>query len=191
MVLVDFLMKYPKNRFSLLHFNHGTDCCDEAEEFVRDFAAKKGIELDVGRIGRDRSESESQEEYWRKCRYGFFSKFSDEPILMAHHLNDCAETWIMTSLSGNPQLIPYRNEKYGIVRPMLAVPKSEIEDWAKRHSVEFVTDRSNYDTKIRRNYVRHVMMEHALAVNPGLLGMVRNKVIAAYAAGETAEKAAA
>ena len=107
--------------------------------------AEFGIECHVGRIGRRRAKGESQEEYWRNERYAFFEKFKASPIVTCHHLGDAVETWVMSSLHGEGKLIPYRNARYNIMRPFLCTPKSEIEDWAERHGVEYVTDGSNFD----------------------------------------------
>lgn len=180
MVLVDFLRRFPHNDFDILHFNHGTECCDEAEDFVRSYCSRNGLSVHVGRIRSDRAHDESREEYWRRNRYGFLSGFSDEPILMAHHLNDCAETWIMTSVSGRPSLIPYHNARYNVYRPFLSVPKSDIEAWARHHGVSNVYDASNSDTSIHRNYVRHVMMPNVLKLNPGFLTTMRRKVVDSF-----------
>ena len=180
MTMMNFLMKYPKNKFDVLHFNHGTECCEEAETFVVDFCTKNGIEYHIGRISRERREGESREEYWRNERYAFFKKFSDEKIIMTHHLNDCIETWIMTSMRGIPQLIPYSNPKYNIIRPFLLVPKAEIDDWIKRNNVEHVYDRSNSDTTLTRNYVRHVMMDHVRHLNPGIEKTISKMILEKY-----------
>lgn len=182
MVIVDFLRQYPKNRFDLIHFNHGTESCSEAEEFLREFAKENSLEIHVGRISNEmRRKDESQEEYWRRHRYAFFRKFSDKPILLAHHLNDCIETFVMTALQGRPLLIPYANPKYNIIRPFLLTPKSEITDWSTRHHIPFVTDASNNDLSLRRNYVRKVMMPHILHVNPGIAKTVSRLIRSAYA----------
>ena len=180
MILVDFLRRFPKNKFDIIHFNHGTECCGEAEEFVTSFCRGAGIECHVGRISGSRGKNESQEEFWRNKRYEFFSKYSDKPILLSHHLNDAIETWIMTCACGNPQLIPYCNPKYNIIRPLLATSKADIEKWAKNHGVKYVVDRSNFDTDIRRNYVRHEMMKHFYAINPGIETSIRKRVMAEY-----------
>lgn len=180
MVLVDFLLKYPQNKFDILYFDHGTECCKEAADFVAQFCRKKGIVLHIGKICRERDKNESQEEYWRNCRYEFLSRYSDEPILMAHHLKDVIETWVMSSLNGNPQIIPYCNPKFNVIRPMLLVPKSEIDEWASRHSVEYVLDRSNLDTRITRNYVRHNMMPAIYHVSPGIEKILQKKIIQNY-----------
>lgn len=181
MVFADFMLRFPRRKFEIIHFNHGTEYCDEAEAFVRAFAERNRIPFHSDRIADPEvPDGESRENYWRDARYSFFSKFSDRPIVTCHHLNDCVETWIMTSLTGNPRLIPYRNARYNVIRPFLAVPKSEIESWAARHHVKYVTDGSNFDTSIRRNYVRHVMMEHVRKVNPGIETTVRNLVLKAF-----------
>lgn len=177
MVMLDFLMKYPKNDFDVIHFDHGTECCVEAVEFITDFCGKHGIDCHVGRISGSRAAGQSREEYWRNARYEFFAGFSDRPIILSHHLNDAIETWIMTSMHGNPQIIPYRNPKYNVIRPFLSVPKTEIAAWAKRHSVEYVVDRSNYDVNIRRNYVRHELMPHIYKLNPGIEKTVWKQVM--------------
>lgn len=180
MMLVDFLMRYPKNKFEILHFNHGTNCCQESDEFVTDFCVKHGIPLHKDKISTLRQPNESQEEYWRNARYAFFAKHSDRMILMSHHLNDCIETWIMTSLNGQPKLIPYYNPKYNIIRPLLATPKTAIKEWLERHNVPYVFDKSNDDINLRRNRVRHCMMEHVYAINPGIETTIKKKVVESY-----------
>lgn len=177
MVFLDFLMRYPQNRFDVLHFNHGTEYCDNAEKFVVAFCRKHGIVCKTGRIGRERRKDESQEEYWRNERYRFFSRYRRIPIVTCHHLGDVVETWIMSALHGEAKLIPYRNGRYNIIRPFLATPKSEIEAWAVRHGVEHVVDGSNLDTSLKRNLVRLEMMPLVLQVNPGIEKVLAKKVI--------------
>ena len=78
MVFLDFLRRYPKNRFDVLHFNHGTQYCDEAESFVKAKCAEFGIECHVGRIGRRRAKGESQEEYWARKLVWVYRKLLTE-----------------------------------------------------------------------------------------------------------------
>lgn len=177
MAMMSFLMKYPRNKFDVLHFDHGTPYCKEAREFITDFCKKHGIECHVGTISRKRNPDESQEEYWRNERYAFLKKFSEKKIVMTHHLTDCIETWVMSSMCGNPQVIPYYNPKYNIVRPLLLNPKSAINDWIKDNKVEYVYDKSNSDTSIKRNYVRHVMMKDIYHVNPGIEKTIKKIVL--------------
>lgn len=177
MVFLDFLLRYPQNRFDVLHFNHGTKYCDEAERFVVDFCKRHKLVCKVGRISRERLKGESQEEFWRNERYRFFSKYKRLPIVTCHHLGDAVETWIMSALHGEAKLMPYRNARYNIIRPFLATPKSEIEDWAKRHKIKHVLDGSNLDTSLKRNLVRIKMMPLVLEVNPGIEKVVAKKIL--------------
>lgn len=180
MVLIDYIRNNPKSKFDILYFNHGTPSCLKAEKFLDKFCSDNGITLIKGYISRERAKNESQEEYWRNERYNFFSKYSSEPIILAHHLNDCVETWVMTSLRGNPSLIPYHNPKYNIYRPFLMVSKKEITEWSKRKNVEWVLDSSNNDTSLNRNYVRHIMMEQIRVINPGIEKTIAKKILESY-----------
>ena len=103
-----------------------------------------------------------------------FSKFKDKPIVTCHHLNDCAETWTMTSLKGTPRLIPYKNGN--IIRPFLLVSKKEIEDYCERKNIEYSQDLTNFDVNIPRNRIRHNVMNELLLVNPGFFRMLREKI---------------
>lgn len=181
MALVDFLRRYPKNKFDLIHFNHGTKSCDEAESFLCEFAKKTGLKLTVGTISdKIIPKGVSREDYWRKARYSFFSRFSDKPILLGHHLNDCVETYVMTALQGTPRLIPYSNPKYNVIRPFLLTPHSELLEWDRRHHVDYVMDASNNDVTIKRNYVRKVLMDGIRIVNPGIETTVAKRIRAEY-----------
>ena len=182
MVFLDFLMKYPKNKITILHFDHGTCYCKEAHEFVYDFCIRNKLPFVIQTIWpQDKKEkNESWEVYWRRCRYKFLSEFKDKSIIMCHQLNDCIETWVMTSMSGNPRLIPYYNSKYNIIRPFLCVSKSQVDEWRKHHNVKCVIDGSNYDLRIKRNYVRHVMMKNIYELNPGIEKSIRRKIIEEY-----------
>src|SRR5690625_5484408 len=57
--------------------------------------------------------------------------------------------------------IPYtRNEgSYRIIRPLLHVPRTAIEDYARRHRVIYVEDETNSVTGHTRNYIRHNLMK--------------------------------
>lgn len=169
MVVLDFLLRGRKSVHAL-YFNHGTPHGDEAEDFVKRRCESLGVPFTIGTITRDKLPRESREEYWRNQRYEFFQSFTN-PIVMCHHLDDCIENWLFSALNGQPRTIPYRNRN--VIRPFLLTPKSELEKWGKSKSVETIQDPSNNDVAYMRSYIRHNLVPHALAVNPGL-----HKVIA-------------
>jgi tRNA(Ile)-lysidine synthase TilS/MesJ len=49
--------------------------------------------------------------------------------------------------------------------------------WCVRKGVPTITDPSNDDTKYRRNYIRHTMMPHVLAINPGIRKTIKKKIL--------------
>jgi tRNA(Ile)-lysidine synthase TilS/MesJ len=49
--------------------------------------------------------------------------------------------------------------------------------WCVRKGVPTIDDPSNDDTKYRRNYIRHTIMPHVLAINPGIKKTIKKKVL--------------
>lgn len=173
MAVLSFLMnRATKPRVA--YFNHGTAHSNSAEGFVRAFCDKHSLELSVGRIQHERASRESFEEYWRNERYAFLYSLST-PVVTAHNLNDCMETWIFTSLNGEGRLIPYRNRN--VIRPFRQTLKAELVSWCVRRGIAWAEDLSNTNTAYARNRIRHNIMPEAVLVNPGLDKVIRKKIL--------------
>lgn len=173
MAALDFLRR--NKRVRVLHFNHGTSGADTAEAVVRDYCFEHGLDLTVGHLDEAPGKGQSLEDFWRQARYSFFEEECSElPVVTCHHLDDVAETWLFTSLNGNPKLIPSHRGNY--LRPFLETRKAVFEDWCDRKEVPFHYDNSNSNVKFTRNYIRHELMPKALRVNPGLHKVLRKKV---------------
>jgi len=88
-------------------------------------------------------------------------KFNCDYILTAHHANDLVETILMHLDSGcgieGLKGIPKKNQH--IIRPLLTYEKSEIKKYIKRKKINFILDESNNDVRIKRNYIRHKILE--------------------------------
>lgn len=173
MAVVDFLRK--NHTVHVLYFDHGTQHSTTAGVFVGNYCNEHGLGLKYGRITRDRERDESQEEYWRNERYKFFSTINSD-IITCHHLDDCVETWVWSSMHGQGKTIPYRNKN--VIRPFRLTRKRDLELYANLNNIKYVEDKSNSDTRFTRNYIRHEMMPHVLKVNPGIHKMLRKKMIA-------------
>ena len=173
MTVVDFLRK--NHTVHVLYFDHGTQHSTTAGVFVGNYCNEHGLGLKYGRITRDRERDESQEEYWRNERYKFFSTINSD-IITCHHLDDCVETWVWSSMHGQGKTIPYRNKN--VIRPFRLTRKRDLELYANLNNIKYVEDKSNSDTRFTRNYIRHEMMPHVLKVNPGIHKMLRKKMIA-------------
>jgi tRNA(Ile)-lysidine synthase len=170
MAVVDFLKR--KHDVTIAYFNHRTQHGEKAAEFVSRYCGENNIPMLYGSLRWERGEKESQEEYWRRERYDYLKDLG--PVITCHHLDDCVETYIWSSLHGTAKVIPLiRNN---VLRPFLTTRKDEFKSWCIRHDVPWIEDESNQDTKYMRNYVRNVLMPHALHVNPGLHTLVKKIV---------------
>ena len=170
MAVIDFLSR--KHDVTIAHFNHRTQNGEKASEFVSRYCGDNNIVMLYGSPRSQKNSKESQEEYWRRERYDFLSGLG--PVITAHHLDDCVETYIHSALNGTPKVIPMiRNN---VLRPFLTTRKSELISWCQRHDVPWIEDISNQDSKYMRNYIRNELMPHALRVNPGLHTLVKKIV---------------
>lgn len=169
MAVVDFLSK--NHKVNIMFFDHGTETSIEARNFLLD---KYSQTMYIGEINRAKESYESWEEYWRNQRYEWFHTYR-HPIITCHHLDDCVETWVFTSLNGEGRIIPYANRN--VIRPFRLNRKAEFTNWCRNKNVQWIEDASNEDTRYMRNFIRHEIMPKALVVNPGIHKVVRKKVV--------------
>ena len=172
MVALDFLRRNHDVR--VLHFNHGTAHGDEAEKFVTQYCRQNDIAYIVDRVKGTIPPGNSKEAWWREKRYAFFDKYDVHPIVTAHHLDDCVETWVWSAMHGTPKIIPYRRNY--VVRPFRLTRKRDFELWASMHQVPYVEDQSNENIHYTRNFIRHEMMSSVLKVNKGIHKVIAKKV---------------
>tara|TARA_R100001510_G_scaffold54281_1_gene56802 strand:- start:66 stop:668 length:603 start_codon:yes stop_codon:yes gene_type:complete len=177
MVFTHFLLQ-GRRKVNLAYFNHDTQHSHKAQKFVENFAEDNKLNLFIGRV-QGRKGKRSLEEFWRDERYDFLQRISSDYTITCHHLDDCVETWLMSSFHGQSKLIPFQRNKH-IFRPFLMTSKKIIKEYANRKKVDWIQDPSNQKTNFMRNRVRHNIMPQVLVVNPGIRTMVRKKLIETY-----------
>lgn len=160
--VVDFLSK--KHDVACAFFHHGTDNSNRALEFVSRFCTDRNLPMFLGVLNRDKPKDMSYEEFWREERYQYLATLG--PVITAHHLDDCVETYIWSALHGKPK-VP-NLVRGNVIRPFLTTPKKDFVDWCVRKDLEWCEDLSNEDERYTRNYIRKNLVPHALKVNPGL-----------------------
>ena len=162
----------------MAHFNHEWrgDESDRDEEFVRQLGGALGVRVHVARPARLESMStKKSEESARKARYAYFAKLAytigARYVVTAHTASDRVETILHnlfrgTGISGVRSLQVTRplEEELLLVRPMLHVSRSQVEEYLDALGQPFCCDVSNTDQQYRRNFLRH-----------GLLPSVREK----------------
>ena len=171
MAALDFLSN--NHDVTIVFFDHGTATSREALNHVSVQAKKYDCGFMYGTISRAKRDDESQEEYWRNERYKFFHSINGT-VVTGHHLDDCVETWVWSSMHGEGKIIPYANKN--VVRPFRMTRKRDLELWADLKNVSHVEDDTNADTCYTRNYIRHEMMPNVLRVNPGIHKVIAKKV---------------
>ena len=175
MAALDFLRR--NHEVEVYYFNHGTEYGERAEDLVRRYIMKYDLPFQIRGIAQGtKPKRMSKEEWWRDERYKWMDLFSQHhlPVITCHHLDDCVETWVWSSMHGTGKIIPYRRN--GVIRPFRQTRKRDFELWAAMHNVPYLEDDSNADTCYTRNYIRHEMMPHVLRVNPGIHKTIKKKV---------------
>ena len=147
-----------------VHVNHGLYPDAGAwEDHCREAAARLGIRLEVRRaVVRASPGGGNLEAAARAARYGAIAEVvpRGEPVLLAHHLDDQAETALMRILrgAGPAGMAGMRREVtlrgLRLVRPLLAVPRSEILAYARERRLSWVEDPGNAAAAHDRNHMR-------------------------------------
>lgn len=158
---------------SLIHFHHGLRGrhADRDAKFVRRTARRLGMEFYSGRgnvAALARREKLSIEEAARKARYDFLiqtaRRLKIRKVLLAHTLDDQAETVMMRVLQGTGLrgLIGIR-EKLNLngilfLRPLLSFSKEELLGFLKAEKISYQKDESNFSMNFLRNKIRRKLM---------------------------------
>ncbi|MCE5269863.1 tRNA lysidine(34) synthetase TilS [bacterium] len=98
----------------------------------------------------------------RELRYAFLRSACRElganRLALAHHRDDQAETVLMRLLSGSglPGLagMHYSAEEGFLIRPLLGIPRHDLEQYARARGLVWAEDPSNASTKYFRNRLR-------------------------------------
>ena len=150
-----------------IHVNHGLRgmASDEDEAFCRHFCRTEGIPLTVFRAELN---GRTDEATARQARYSFFREryntFGADGLILAHHADDQAETFLMRLLRGaGPEGLECMRadetvDGIRILRPMIRIRRDEIRNALREDGIEWREDASNSDTAYLRNRIRHELI---------------------------------
>ncbi len=146
-----------------LHVNHGLSSNAHAwQDFAGRFCSEQNIPL-ITETVRVLNTGEGVEQAARKARYSAFEKHlqSGDVLVMGHHANDQAETFLLRLLRGaglqGMAAMPHTRSMLNgalLWRPFLAHSKQSLIAYAKLHGLEWVEDESNCQHKYSRNFLR-------------------------------------
>lgn len=146
-----------------VHVHHGLH--PDADDWVlhcQHQCAALGIELAVHRVQIDPTSGLGLEGAARQARRAAFAtELRDgETLALAQHLDDQAETFLLRALRGSgvdglaAMSADSRVGEHRVWRPLLAVPRRALLDYAHQHALRWVEDPSNADDHADRNFLR-------------------------------------
>ncbi len=162
MVMLDILHKNGAD-FFVVHVNHGirseanSDCA-----FVENFCALRNIEFikyvfDIPSMAKKSKRSiETEARLARRSVIDeLISSGKADKAAMAHHADDNAETILMHILRGSGlDGLKGIEQSDKIIRPLISFTREEIAEYARSNGIEYVTDKTNFDSEYTRNFIR-------------------------------------
>jgi len=188
--ILNSLSRKLKIKLFAAHLNHqirGKDADGDAL-FVKRTSDKLGIPCFVEKFdvpGFARQEKLNLEDAARRIRYEFLeriaAKTGSNRIALAHTADDNIETFLMrlirgTGMKGLEGIPPVRDK---IIRPMIELYRSEIEQYLSSKKITARIDKSNYETKYLRNRVRRNLIPALESYNPNIRGSLIRAISAA------------
>jgi tRNA(Ile)-lysidine synthase len=169
---------FGKLRIVAVHINHGIrdEEADRDEAFARSVADGLGVEFRAFKLdipAKAAAEGISEETAGRIARYQCFGEVARElgeertKIAVAHHMDDQAETVLMHMIRGSSVtgLAGMRAVSGAVIRPLLCVSRSEIEQFLHDSGITYVTDSTNSDNSYTRNAVRNTIIPEIQKIN--------------------------
>ena len=157
------------SRLVAVHFDHGLreESASEAkwcEEFCRrraiEFTAVK-LEIPHMQSGVENAARQARLVQWKRLT----AEYGNAVVVTGHHANDKCENLFLRLFRGSnvSGLTGLRSvsvvEKVRFLRPLLGVTRAEIEEFLRLNGVtSWVTDKSNFDSAMLRNYLRNEVL---------------------------------
>jgi len=175
---------YRKNLVAC-YFNHKTRPeTEDEEQFLIKFGKKEGFEVEVAECDFEKIQklypSKSFEELAREKRYQFFEAVCHmhqaKKVLVGHHLDDRIETFFFNLVRGSKLtgLINMKECSGNILRPLLKLKKSEIENHLRENNLKYFIDSSNTKAEFTRNKLRLDILPQFEKVNSNYKGNLSN-----------------
>jgi tRNA(Ile)-lysidine synthase len=178
-VLMVHLFKLAQIDFGIAHcnFNLRAEESQRDEAFVKSLAATMDVPFHLSHFNTKayaKANRCSTQMAARDLRYQWFEEIraseSYDLIALAHHQNDAMETLLInlsrgTGISGLHGIAPVRGK---LIRPLLFLTRSDIEQIINRENISYVEDSSNLSDHYARNKIRLNVIPQLKTINPNL-----------------------
>ncbi|TDU80712.1 tRNA(Ile)-lysidine synthase [Prosthecobacter fusiformis] len=156
----------------LCHLNHGLRGRESGQDavFIRRLARRYELPCEIAKAdvaGMAKAQRISLEMAGRNARYDFLQRMAVKHeaarIYLAHHADDQAETILAnlcrgTGIGGLKGMLAETSGGPVLCRPLLGMPRQEIEAYIETHGLDYREDSSNVSPAHRRNRLRHEVL---------------------------------
>ena len=166
MALLDMCVK-ENLHVVIAHMNYQKrDSADRDMHIVEVYAMQHQIPCEI-RMQKKKCKG-NFEAFAREERYHFYAelmtKYNGTAVLLAHHLDDHLETYLMQKERGSEGKVWGIDEETiikecKILRPLLAFTKQDIIAYCERYHVPYGIDETNLGNDYTRNRIRHEIVE--------------------------------
>ncbi len=168
--LLHWLLARGYRKLIVCHFEHGLRgrAGKEDARFVERLARKHALPFECGAAdirALARLRRQSIETVARHERLAFFAQVAKRrrclTIFLAHHADDQVETFLLNLFRGaagrglGAMRARSRQGSLALLRPLLGVWRSEIDEYVAQHRLKFREDATNQKLAARRNQMRH------------------------------------
>ncbi len=161
-VLLHLLHSLQKKHHFILkasHVHHGlSENADKWVKFCEKLCRKLSVPLDIHYIQLPKKKSLGIEGEARQLRYKKLFQSKSDLVVLAHHADDQAETFLLQLIRGagvkGLSSMAHFDDTKKLWRPLLKVSRSDIESYAKQHKLKWIEDESNLNIDFDRNFIR-------------------------------------
>lgn len=150
-----------KHHFTLnaTHVHHGlSKHADKWVKFCEKLCTTLSIPLDIHYVKLPKKKSLGIEGEARQLRYEKLLQSKSDLVVLAHHADDQAETFLLQLIRGagvkGLSSMAHFDDDRRLWRPLLNTSRSDIEKYAKQHKLKWIEDESNRNTDFDRNFIR-------------------------------------
>ena len=166
--LLHLLLANGYEKLVLCHLNHGLrgEESDQDAQLVEKLAHDHSLPFEIERINLNQimeTSSESMELAARNARHRFFKqcaqKYDCQRLLLAHHVDDQAETILFNLLRGSGGLrgmsFETKHSDLYFYRPLLGIKREDINTYLTENKILYRDDSTNDQAIATRNRLRN------------------------------------
>jgi len=141
------------------HVHHGlSKNADKWVTFCEKLCRKLSIPLDINYVKLPQKKSLGIEGEARRLRYEKLLQTKTDLVVLAHHEDDQAETFLLQLMRGagvkGLSSMAHFDDRRRLWRPLLNASRIDIESYAKKHKLKWIEDESNQNIDFDRNFIR-------------------------------------